>query len=341
MERPAYIPILKWQVCEMKALLGLDPEVQQKILPCIEIRKKKFHANFILAYAETWNREALFDYSDPNGQLTPDRELQLSYTLQQSRKRFLPLIPALNPMDSVFNPQNPFIDKALSGEKLFLRPRIKIDELNQMLDQYLGPIITRCKSAGIQIGILADFGCTPSLTDIHQQQLQKFFSDVSRLPINSVHLASGAYPGTLKKIGQGVGVINRDDWVLWNGLKEKLNIPLGYSDYASICPTWSEDVKKQMGPLAIRYAIHDKWLIVRGGNEKTTQEAINLSKLFFAVYKKLAENREFSLGDRNLYAKADDAAPMKDKHCSAADHVWEAIDHHITYVIKRQYINGI
>jgi hypothetical protein len=338
MESPAYIPILKWQHCEKRALLGLDPEVQQKILPCIEIRERKFHTTFIQTYSKLWNQAGLFDYSDPAGLLGPDRESQISHTILQCKKHALPLLPVLNPADAICHPENPFLEKFVSGGKIFLRPRIKLDDMNQLLDRHILPVISRCKSAGIKVSVLADLGCTPIMNDNHRNQLSGFLRRISTQHVEEVYLASGAYPGTLKGIGQGVGEVSRDDWLLWRALKETLqDISLGYSDYASVCPTWSEAVKTKIGPLAIRYAIQDKWLIVRGGKEKTTEEAINLSKLFFVVYKTFAESREFSIGNRNLHAKADDSAPSRHKRFSAADHVWEGLDHHISYVIKRQY----
>lgn len=336
MEKPLYIPILKWQDCEKRALLGLNSDVQKKILPCIEIREKKFHKNFIQTYFRNWNKAALFDYSDPTGLLDSNRESQFSQTILQCKKLQLPLLPVINPADSICQPDNPFIEKFSSGEKIFLRPRIKLDELNQMLDNFLLPVISRCTSAGIRVGVLADLGCTPTLNEIQRDRLSAFLKNLSTQGIDSLYLASGAYPGTLKSIGQGVGDVPRNDWILWNAIKATLqDITIGYSDYVSICPTWSEEVKIKNGPLAIRYAIHDRWLIVRGDG-KTKEEAINLSKIFFSVYKSLAESREFSIGNRNLYDKADDGIPMRNKRCSAADHVWEALDHHITYVIKRQ-----
>lgn len=337
MEKPAYIPILKWQYCEQRALLGLNSDVQQKILPCIEIREKKSHKNFLQTYSKHWNQAALFDYSDPSGLLDPNRESQFSQTILLCKKRALPLLPVINPSDSICQANNSFIEKFVSGGKVFLRPRMKLDELNQLLNNYLLPVIARCKSAGIGVGILADLGCTPAFDEKNLDGLNAFLRVLSTQDIDDLYLASGAYPGTLTSIGQGVGAVPRNDWILWHSVKETLHdITLGYSDYASVCPNWTEEVIIKNGPLAIRYATHDSWIIVRGGNEKSTQEAIALSKIFFAVHNTI-ESKEFSVGNRNLYNKANDSIPMRYKRCSAADHVWEALDHHISYVIKRQY----
>lgn len=337
---PTYIPILKWQACEMKALLGLYPDIQRAVLPCIEVREPRFHANFIQTYLKNWNRPALFDYSNPQGLLTSVRQSQFVETIVQSRKLGLPLLPVINPADSICTLKNPFLENILSDGRVFLRPRVKLDDLKSSLIRLLLPVTARCRAANIKVGILLDLGCTPTLSGSHRAQLGALVRELSLQPIDELYLASGAYPGTLKKIGQGVGQVPREDWLLWRGIFEEDllgKLSLGYSDYASVCPTWSEEIKMQRGPFAIRYAIDDKWLIVRGGSDTTREEAVNLSKIFFKVYGSFVESKDFSIGDRNLYNKSDDGVPMRYKLCSAADHVWEALDHHITYVVRRQY----
>ena len=311
------------------------------MLPCIEVRLEKSNIDFCQNFERFWDRAALVDYSDPSGRLDDKRRTQLIQTAHEIIRRNLPVTPSINPadiqnlkVDDLFNALSPL-------GRIFFRARIPSNGPTDGEYQHLKNLNVEATSRGLTVGIILDFGCTPVMESINLSRLEDLIRRVNDLQPNSIYVASGAYPGTLKDVGQGSTELDRLDWQLWKRIAASLpGIALGFSDYASVCPTWTEDVRMRGGPLAIRYAVDDHWLIVRGGADKGRQEAKNLAQLFFEVFDGRIEPRGFSAGDRNIYNKADPFAPSSAQKLAVKDHVWEALSHHISFVVKKQYQDG-
>ncbi|WP_081626515.1 beta family protein [Pseudomonas umsongensis] len=98
-DHPPYIPIIKWQSYEQKALKKVAADVGRHILPCVEVRDSAQHINLMGAFNGTWDSSALVDYADPKGILTANRKHELHDFLASANGLGFPIVPVFNPRD--------------------------------------------------------------------------------------------------------------------------------------------------------------------------------------------------------------------------------------------------
>lgn len=337
--RPPYVPILKWKLSERDALLGLDSQIKHRVLPCIEIRQMKSAADFYYKFFNSWNRSALIDYSGPEGMLEPSRLHAFEDLIADIQSKALPITPVLNPFDPICVSQSRVRPSLVANNSLIFRLRGGVAVIDESWLQHIQDVVGQCQRDGTSVGLMMDLACHRPLPDAEFHKLCFALSQLSGLVCGPVYLASGAYPSSLQSVGQGVAELRRDDWLQWSLVAAKLSeIPVGFSDYVCTCPTWSDTETVKRGPNAIRYATYDSWLVVRG-SESSAAEAIRLAKLFLITFGERFEGADFSLGDRQIVLKAANAQPPRFS-VSPAKHLWEALIHHISFVVKRQYVGG-
>ncbi|WP_137190657.1 beta family protein [Stenotrophomonas rhizophila] len=331
---PQYIPIIKWQKFEQRALSELVAPVLGRTLPCIEVRLPGQHASMLECYADVWKQPALVDYSSPDGVLTASRIKELKEFLKVVGGSGKLVTPVLNPVTAATD--FPAIARSLGNRKVALR--LRMEELG---DAPAGIPIVKAALAvpGLRERVerlIVDLGQTPATSAADRPVLAASLQAMKNQGFEHVHLASGSFPASLAHIN-GAGEVKRKDWELWTQINTLApDTLIGFSDYGALNPNWSEETLKRRGSrVIIRYALDDKWRIVRGQNS-TKAESIAISKIMTTVYAKEFQGAAFSFGDRLIADRVDPALPLK-KKTGGHLHISEFWTHHISYVLKKQY----
>ena len=332
---PRYIPIIKWQFYEQRALEKVDSTLLNRILPCIEIRTSKQHDNLLTNVSKVWPHDVLVDYSNPSGQLTPNRESELLAFLQYASQQGLPVTPVLGPAD-IMKSQHHLVKLMPKLTSIVIRLRLDSLKLSDDLAQLTESASTLMQSAGIKSSLIVDLGVSPDTwTSTEVVDFGKILKTLDVLKSESVHLLSGAYPQSLASVKTGIGKFERRDWKFWeavNGAVPELGI--GFSDYGTLAPGWTEEVlNHRSNRIALRYTRNDDWLILRADG-KTRDDSISISKILVNQYPSDFKGAPYSFGDKLIETRTNPAGTgIKCGHY----HITESWSHHIAHVLKEQY----
>ncbi len=335
--RPPYVPIIKWQKWEQRALCELTAPVIGRVLPCLEIRDSSQHKTLLKALGTTWPHRVMVDYANPDGILTSPRSEELREFCRQHPNAAAHVIPVINPRDTGALGK-PKLMALLHGHRQ-VAYRLRVGPSHWMEDA-LAALKSIKKYMTTPVGgalLIIDLGVTPTnWTNATVKAFGKTVTDCAGLGFASVHVSSGSFPESLASV-TGSGNFGRRDWQLWKALDAAIpTINVGFSDYGILWPHWSETVLMRRGGKAtIRYACADKWIILKG-NSLQKAESIAISQLMTTVYAAEFLGRAFSFGDRLIADRANPTIPDKNKLCGHA-HIAEGWTHHITFVVKKQY----
>jgi len=180
--------------------------------------------------------------------------------------------------------------------------------------------------------LIVDLRETPTdYTDAHVTYIKTVITQLSQLGFSRTTLASGAYPIDIK-VGQSR--LPRHDRILWERVNSELQgHDLGYADYTVVSPAWQEGPMIRRGKVAIRYALNDEWLVLKG-DDGTKAESLRLSQLMLSLFKKDFRGAGYSFGDELIANRADPGLPLSDKKGGGETHLLEGVNHHITLVVK-------
>lgn len=335
--RPPYVPIIKWQKWEQRALRELRKPVIERVLPCLEIRDSSQHRTLVKSLTTVWPHRAMVDYANPAGILTSTRAEELRGFCEGHPGAATNIIPVINPGDVATFGKRKLMAVLHDHRQIAYRLRIgqyaSGDDAITKLESALEDV--RTPEDGVLL--IIDLGVTPATwTRRRVEALGNIVTHCTGLGFVSVHLASGAFPESLMSI-VGSGAVKRRDWQLWKAVDAEIpKTNVGFSDYGTLWPRWSEDILQRRGGRAtIRYACADDWVILRG-NSMQKAESIAISQLMTTVYAAKFEGKSFSFGDRLIADRANPAIPDAKKLCGHA-HIAEGWTHQITFVVKKQY----
>lgn len=331
-----YIPIIKWQQYEKKALENVDTSLRNRLLPCIEVRDSSQHTNLIKTLVSVWPQKALIDYSNPKGKLTPTRESELISFIDFAIENKLPIIPVFN-QNYLHSINTAFLDKLKKIPYVVIRLRLDklLVETNDVVNTH--KTIDILNKANIQHSLIIDLGVSPNKwinTDLDNFLLS--IKPLENLQSLWIHLISGSYPSSLASVKTGVANFDRRDWAFWSDIKNHSEANnFGYGDYGILSPEWTEEtLNLRSNRLAIRYTREHDWLILRADGKKT-DDSIAISSLLVNVYGADFKGRGYSFGDDLLSDRADPSIPVRKKKCGHY-HITEGWSHHIAYVLKEQ-----
>ncbi|PZQ28815.1 MAG: hypothetical protein DI562_10160 [Stenotrophomonas acidaminiphila] len=332
---PQYVPIVKWQEWEQRALKMTEQAIAPRVLPCIEVRDPKQHKVALKRYEGTWGSAALVDYANPEGKLSKDRTKELAQFLKQVKGSAALASPVLNPQfaSSAF----PVIKPVLGERKITLR--VRLPQLNKAADHlaHLKSALDTPELADATDRLIVDLCRTPSnVSDEGVQQLVDQLKLMKALGFKHLHLASGAFPESLKNV-DGATLIDRNDWKFWKRVAQAdPSLLAGFSDYGPMKPTWTEEeLNMRGGSVVLRYTLDDRWRVIRGST-KTKADSKAISELMVTTYKKEFKGATFSYGDQLIADRADPALPDSMK-TGGNYHITEYWTHHIAHVVKQQY----
>lgn len=332
-----YIPIIKWQNWEQKALRHLDVQLAQKVLPCIEARTHQQQFNLADKLLSVWPRPSIVDFADPGGNLTGGRANNFATFLQEARTKGVAVIPALNPEDNIAIASASLMQAMVACGEIILRVRLPLFSVPATTLQACQHVVTQLSGGGARIRLLIDFQETPEWSPINLQDLARSVQQLLNQPYTEVHFASGAFPASLESVKTGAGVFKRHDWRLWNELQAALaGQPIGFSDYGVLSPTWSEKtLELRSKSTNLKYTALDHWLVLRTAG-KTKDELIALSTLLVNTYPNLFKGASYSYGDKLIADRANQAVPLKLKRCGHYN-ITDAWNHHIAFVVQEHY----
>lgn len=333
---PHYVPIVKWQANERRALQHLDPQVIARVMPCIEVRDSKQHQMMLSEYGKIWKNKGLVDYSDPSGALTPTRQNELIQFLKLSTGSSTMASPVLSPYASSSTFSS--IINVLAGRKIALRLRLKEAYVSADHDSAIQALMSKSDIQSVVDRLIVDLHCTPITRpdDVQVAALATSLSALKLYGFSDIHLASGAFPQSLQHIS-GAGEVERSDWDLWQRVAAAgPGTLVGFSDYGPLTPEWKEEIlTRRGGRSVIRYALSDKWRIIRATSNKTT-DSIAISQLMVGAYGAEFKGKLYSFGDLLIHDRADPASPPALIKCGQY-HITEFWNHHIAFVVKDQY----
>ncbi|MEC3888092.1 beta family protein [Xanthomonas campestris] len=330
---PQYVPIIKWQKYEQRALLELTAAVAPRALPCVEVRDSKQHESMLACFSKVWKYPALVDYANPEGMLTKTRLKELNQFLKLVDGSGKLATPVLNPTTAAHD--FAAISTNLGDRRIALRLRVDLPAMAMgvltVKNALAAPgLPDRCDR------LLVDLGRTPVTQPADLAALAAALQTFKDLGFAHLHLSSGCFPASLSHIN-GIGEVERRDWKLWHHVQALAPLALvGYSDYGPLNPDWTEEILQRRGSrVTIRYALDDKWRIVRG-SRATKQESVAISYLFVTMYPHEYQGAAFSFGDKLIADRVDPTIPLN-KKSSGHLHITEYWTHHISYVLTKQY----
>lgn len=336
-QHPHYIPIIKWQSWEQRALEQVDHALRPRVRPCIEVRTSKQHLNLTSNLQKIWPHEVLVDYSNPSGQLTHTRQAELLDFLEQAVQQKIPASPVLGPA-YLATMGAKFVKLAASLPSVVIR--LRLSALTLPLDklQLAQGAFAWLKAAGIKGALIVDLGVSPK--DWQPAQVASFGQDLRSLAAigyETIHLISGAYPASLASVKTGAASFPRCDWLFWSDVSASVpDLAVGFGDYGTLSPEWTEQILElRSSRIALRYTRDNNWLILRADG-KTTGDSIAISEILVSSYPNDFKGAGYSFGDLLLSERADPNFPLKKKRCGHY-HITEAWSHHIAYVLKEQY----
>jgi hypothetical protein len=334
---PRYIPVIKWQSWEQRALEKVDAAVVPRMQPCIEVRTSKQHLSMLSKLTTVWPQDVLVDYANPSGLLTLTRQNELLDFLQYAVKHKIPASPVLGPAHVAgMGPKFLTLAAALPSVAI----RLRVGSLSVAQDKLVlaqGAFAT-LKAAGITSTLIVDLGVSPK--EWTAAQVVSFGQDLRALAAigyQTMHLISGAYPASLASVKTGSANFKRSDWGFWSDVNAILpDLTIGFGDYGTLSPEWTEEtLELRSNRIAIRYTRDSNWLILRADG-KTTSDSIAISEILVNNYSGDFKGAAYSFGDLILSERADPHFPIKKKRCGHY-HITESWSHHIAYVIKEQY----
>lgn len=334
---PPYIPIIKWQGYEQRALEKVDAALISRMRPCVEVRTSKQHVNLIENLHKIWPHEVLVDYSNPSGAMTPVRLSELLDFMQYAVQQKLPVSPVLGP-SFVVGAGARFFKLVAALPSVVIRLRVDALTVSGDRQQLAKVAHDYLKANGISSSLIVDLGVSPQeWTLAEAARMGQDLQALAAIGYQSVHLISGAYPASLASVKTGMATFKRYDWGFWRDVNAGApGLNVGFGDYGTLSPEWTEEILQRRGSRkAIRYTRDADWLILRADGS-TTSDSIAISEILVNTYANDFKGAAYSFGDTLIEERADPNFPAKKKRCGHY-HITEAWSHHIAYVLKEQY----
>ncbi len=357
-----YVPILRWRAAEKAALRELKPEDKTIITPLIEITMpqleesgNKTPAELLQESISTFLQDVpkvasqLLKYWD-QGALFLDVQLidssirakALKEILDHGKQLNLLMVPVGNVIPVVgFASDEQTRQVAVDFAKETRRGLcFRITESNFNETSLVSDIEDFVSRNGLEtqnIDLMVDFKIINEQTSL--ESLQRKIEIIPRIEQwRTFTIASGAFPPDLSHIEKHEQRdIPRLDWTMWCSLSGSLKRPPSFSDYSIQHPVYAPKSSASNPSASIRYALEDRWVIIRGEGLRNPKGAG--FKQYPALAQILVKQKDifkgdgFSFGDSYI---ADKAKDINTKNTGNPQTWLEAgINHHLTLVARQ------
>lgn len=338
---PVYVPVLKWRKGEKLALRNLPDQLQESIIPLIELvndegDNPKDLPNDISKF---WRRTAYLDV-----RYRPKNFARIALDNIVSYNQNKDIIPVVYPdssqiiMEGIKNVvgiyNNGFALRIIINQDLDFSLLIK--EVNLKLKYFA--------VAKDKIDLIVDFGYLEGKTQTYKTVLEKIADTISFDDWRNVIVAAGSFPPNLEGFRPNEDNLQkRTELDLWQKNKMIRNREIVYSDYTVRNP---DNIRKgfSRGSKSVRYTLEDDFQVFRGTQEdkpfKYLVHAMNIRELYSDAY-----SESYCWGDEAITEKANQLKRCLDSGTNPETYGgfspgnstgWVAwsVNHHITVVLK-------
>lgn len=332
-----YVPIIKWKEGEKTALLHLDENVKNSIIPLIEIIDFCDPKLFAENIKNCFNRPVYIDTIISEDDYRQDLENLINSTSSIG----LNCIPVLYPEDleDYFNKFNKI------SSKVAIKIQLPLDlDLNSIKD-IVDNIVTKLKENDV-IDIILDVenieNRREAATKYHElinalKTLKKYSNY-----LDSIIIASTSFPKNISGVpSDSETAFKRYDFLVYKKIMEDSNFEelrdiIAYSDYGVTKYQETEiDFSKLSHPIIakIRYTTYDNYILLKGKNKNITNPtSIRFPDLAARlVTKPYYFGNTFSFGDLEIYKRGNGTLGPG----NGTNWVAIAANHHITVVVKQ------
>ncbi|MNW45038.1 hypothetical protein D3C74_222900 [compost metagenome] len=345
-----YSPILKWKAGEQKALELLSDDVQEKLIPIIEIppidwdfdqdSPKKTIDEHLFGLGTSlhisWRQSTplLIDipYLEPLDRLASGQH-PLSFTLDEIRKNGLSAIPVTSSDKDIEYHQEAAAGHVTDG--LGVAIRIKESDFDDM--QYnIDSILSVLKIDVSKIDLIVDYGYVEPETKVRTTLfLTGLLNSIPYLDEwRSLTLNGTAMPKDLSDVGRDtIDEIERSEWIIWKKLLQnnQLKRMPNFGDYAIANPApFEADPRLIRMSANIRYTGDDKYIIFKGRDLRKYGHGQYFTLASQVINHDEYRGTAFSAGDYYI-----EEVGLRRTNKSGSPTTWRraATNHHLTLVV--------
>jgi len=343
MNKPCYIPILKYKQGEQIALRQLAPSIRERVRPILLLVNQDKPGVLVKKIRRDMGDNTPF-YVDLHPKIR-------SVLNEEQEKSYLESV--YTELGAVNLPFVPIIQHDCSATQLALLRggayttrgmgiRVPLSKA-----KYLPSIIAEvCASTGCPISsvdLIIDAGQISSLSDDTIEVLASSAADAitimktRKMALRILAIAASAFPNALSGIKQNaVTRIRRLDWLLWKAVRA-IHEDVVFADFGvddPLDPTYTDGATIIA---TIRYTLNDDWFIARGKHDASRP---NDYSQFHAVARLIAADNtlfrgeSYSFGDGRIHDVSKSPCTGKGcKHGNLATWVTVGLNHHMTHVV--------
>ena len=342
-----YMPFLKWRQGEQFTLRTMDDTDRSHILPVVELVSSGSTPQDIKqALIEASNslvkvRADQFPFAVDVKWMSPvDARLVklLSRAMAYMDARELWALPVITPGMIAAAPDD--LKTVIGKRHVVLRISAR-----SFLDTQIGELISSAaalidRKAALHV-VLDMEEIAGALPEPLAERCAKYCVAAQRSPrATTVTLAGGSFPFNLTGIKKGRSLIPRVEWRVWERVRGRPGLRrIKFGDYAVTNPGPTPQIDgKAMNPsVAIRYAVRDDWLLLKGGLWKGSGKLDYHSLCSLLLDEQVWAGKEHSKGDASMDAHAH---TPRSEQTGGSPGVWrrDATSHHVVATAKRCFV---
>lgn len=329
MNKPIYVPILKWKKGEQDAIKALSNEIKDSIIPLIEIQPNCDEDSYVTHMSNNWNNR--FYYFDVEQEfLEIDNEIYWKLLNKSNKDYVIPTVLLDDELEIIVD-INTYSKNGIAI-RIFENDA---DEIEKKLEE----ISSKINPNNIDLIIDLHF------IDETNYSSKKFFAKtfIGQIPkvksYRNVIISSSSFPQALTEIDKNaINLLERLEYTLWKDCYKKWisnNIELIYSDYCINHPDYFKFIPGMKPSFNIRYTTNDNFIIIKG--EMVEKGGLNINNVTplckLLVDSKYFLGADYSWGDDYIYKRSIDGAKEGPGNLTN----WRTVgtNHHITLVINQ------
>ena len=329
----AYMPVLKWKQGEQLALRNFTPELRAHLLPLIELIDSKESGDAgVDAQIGKFAKE-LGHAGHAHGAVALDLSLHsaaakatlklLKRSANELEKKSVPLVPVLTPQILAG------ADAELALLKSFPRAVLRLN-IDLILPEQIEGFATKAIAHVPEVHLLLDMasivGTDPQGKWAEASIYVQAAYDWAKAA--SITLAGGSFPYNLMGIKPGTIRVPRVERQVWStAVKNRTFKSLRFGDYAVTNPVPLPPIDpKMINPsAAIRYALQQEWMLIKGTGTRTAGRGQYNDLCRLLILEDYYAGEDFCYGDASYHKHAQKGAssgsPMSWRRDATSHHL--------------------